>query len=379
MSPVVHLHIGAPKSGTTFLQAVIEENRERIASAGVHVPGNNRRLQREAVREIRAWSEREEDDELPQLWQRVAQAARAWSGPSVLVSMEWLTVLTEEQIRVVMDSLAPCEVRVVITVRDLGRVLPAQWQTSLRQRQTWTLTKYVAGVRPRRAGSRAHRHFWRRHDTAAIVRRWASFVGMENVTVVTVPQPGNPPSLLWERFAGAVGIDADGYTMPAAQNLSAGAASAEVMRRVNATRSVQAMTSTDYRAALDNALFHGVLDPRRSLEPPFVLPEAAHRWVGREADRVTAELAELGVRVVGDLADLQPVLKAELGPPPEGLPAEDVLTAAIEGLAGLAVDDARLRADVKARKAAQAEMDRRPLLGRVARRARRGPGSEPTS
>ena len=35
----VYLHVGAPKSGTTYIQGVLEHNRARLADAGVLVVG----------------------------------------------------------------------------------------------------------------------------------------------------------------------------------------------------------------------------------------------------------------------------------------------------------------------------------------------------
>src|ERR1700754_1132007 len=37
--PVVYLHIGAPKSGTTFIQNVLWRNKEVLAEQGVVLPG----------------------------------------------------------------------------------------------------------------------------------------------------------------------------------------------------------------------------------------------------------------------------------------------------------------------------------------------------
>ena len=39
MAARVFLHVGAPKSGTTFLQTVLWDNRKRLADNGVLVPG----------------------------------------------------------------------------------------------------------------------------------------------------------------------------------------------------------------------------------------------------------------------------------------------------------------------------------------------------
>ena len=39
MTERVYLHVGTPKSGTTYLQRVLDHNRERLAAAGVLVVG----------------------------------------------------------------------------------------------------------------------------------------------------------------------------------------------------------------------------------------------------------------------------------------------------------------------------------------------------
>ena len=38
MSPVVYFHVGAPKTGTTYLQDRLERNRGSLAKHGVHYP-----------------------------------------------------------------------------------------------------------------------------------------------------------------------------------------------------------------------------------------------------------------------------------------------------------------------------------------------------
>ena len=42
MADVVHLHVGAPKTGTTYLQGRLHHNREALARHGVHYPSGLR-------------------------------------------------------------------------------------------------------------------------------------------------------------------------------------------------------------------------------------------------------------------------------------------------------------------------------------------------
>ncbi len=44
MSQRVYLHVGVPKSGTTFLQASLTANRKALRAAGVLYPGGEERM-----------------------------------------------------------------------------------------------------------------------------------------------------------------------------------------------------------------------------------------------------------------------------------------------------------------------------------------------
>jgi len=48
--PTIYLHIGTPKSGTTYLQSRMEANRERAREQGLLWPGPRWGVQVEAVR-----------------------------------------------------------------------------------------------------------------------------------------------------------------------------------------------------------------------------------------------------------------------------------------------------------------------------------------
>ena len=51
--PRVFLHVGEPKTGTTFLQHVLFGNRDRLAARGVVLPGYTRRDHSRASRDLR--------------------------------------------------------------------------------------------------------------------------------------------------------------------------------------------------------------------------------------------------------------------------------------------------------------------------------------
>ena len=56
MAPaVVYLHIGSPKTGTTYIQDVLWANREALEADGVLLPGHYRYARVEAARDLVKW------------------------------------------------------------------------------------------------------------------------------------------------------------------------------------------------------------------------------------------------------------------------------------------------------------------------------------
>jgi hypothetical protein len=131
------------------------------------------------------------------------------------------------------------------------------------------------------------------------------------------------------------------------------------MRRLNAHPTIEKMPVSAYQKSVNGALTRRVLGHRRSLEPGLALPEVHLEWAEREAERLIADIEAVGVEVIGDLDDLRP-RPAKYDPVfPDQLPAEMLLEAAIDGLAGLAAEHVTLTAKVQqARKKRQ-----RPLAG----------------
>jgi hypothetical protein len=147
--------------------------------------------------------------------------------------------------------------------------------------------------------------------------------------LVTLPPSGNGgPGVLWERFASVLGIDPGLATMPERpRNTSLGAAEAELLRRVN-ERLDHSLDWPQYRSAIAHSLVE-TLAERPGLVP-LTLPEHVRPWVSAHADAMAAELSDLSLDVVGDLADLQ-VSAFDTPGRPAGEPV-DLLEAALDTL-----------------------------------------------
>lgn len=327
----VFVHIGLPKTGTTYLQGVLWKNRERLAENGVLIPGERRSLQNQAAWDL--LGRRPRGAELPQVagsWQRLVEEVRGWSGTHAVMSEEFLAFARPRQVRQAVQALAPRQVHVVVTVRDLARVIVGSWQQQLASGRAWTWEEYAAAVRdPERGPASAGVAFWLRQDVARVLATWEAAVPRERVHVVTVPPPGSPPELLLERFATAVRLDPRWLpNWPEQQNLSVGAADAEVLRRLNAALGDR-LNERQYTRAVAHGV-RPVLQGRRS-PAPMGLPVEQLGWVSERAGVIVEELRDRGYDVVGDLDDLVP---APVGAParPDGVEPGELAEAALAAL-----------------------------------------------
>lgn len=338
----VFVHIGAFKTGTSYLQHRLAGARPDLAAAGVLCPGE------------RGWSDqvRGLDEVLGRgkgarlrggtpRWDSLVSTIQAWHGHRAVLSFEFLSLARRHQVRRLVDDLAPCDVHVVLTARDLVRVVPAMWQEVLQGGQSWTWRQYVETVQsPLGHQVPPGRGFWRAQDLARIVRTWSTAVPVERIHVVTVPPAGTPPQELWLRFTAAIGIDAavgagsaDTAAASVRANASLDPAAAELMRRVNL-----AVEGRLDRPAYDRVLKFFVAKQVLADRPPtarVTLSAEQVGWAQRRGSQLAAELESLGVRVTGDLADL--VGAQTVAAVPAEAPAEEVLDAAVEVIEALAV------------------------------------------
>ncbi len=328
MAERVVLHVGLMKSGTSFLQEALRTNQEVLRDQGVLYPSPWRR-QVHAVRDVIGHGDGDQaplDDDGP--WRALVSEVRSWPGTAV-VSMEFLGPRGPTKTRQILAELAPAEVEVVITVRDLARTVPAMWQETLQNRGTWTWEEYLAGVATEdRSTPGPGRAFWHRQDAPGITEVWQESAGRDRVVVVTVPPVGAPRGLLWERFASLLPISGEDIDLDVSANPSLGMASLQVLQRLN--QRLEAMpepiTPAQYERVVKRLLAKRWLAGRA--DDPRLGYEA--EWVVARGDRDVARLRELRPRVLGDLEELR--CRPVPGHDPHDVTAEMRLEAALDAV-----------------------------------------------
>jgi hypothetical protein len=326
----LYLHVGAPKSGTTYVQGVLEHNRRRLADAGVLVVGERHLDRIHAAMVVREDSRL---DSLPErassAWSRLVAEVRQWPGDAAVLSYELFAGATSDQVRRALADLDGIEVHVVITARDLGRSVPSAWQERLKFALTTPLERWRP--RPESAGARAE-WGWRTMDPSGVAARWGSSLPADRVHIVTVPRPPASEDELWRRFAAATGLShVDVELAFARSNESLGLVEAELLRRVNERIRPPITGNREQALWLRDTLAHGIL-AELGREPIGLTDEQFADATTRAADAIKA-LADSGYDVQGDLRDLE-ASKRDARTPSEATDAE-LLDSAVETIVRL--------------------------------------------
>jgi len=333
----VYLHIGEPKTGTTFVQEAMWGNRAQLAAQGVVLPGYSHRDHSRASRDLREAQRLASDpaDRWAGEWDVLTRQA-LWVRGIAVISDEVLAACNPPQADRGVRSLLPAEVHVVVTVRDIGSLLPAEWQETVKCRGTVSWEQWLAGVigAASAADRRRRSWFWAVHDTLAILDMWSRHIPPDHVHVITVPRQG-PADVLWERFASVLGIDPSSIDPPPTRvNWSLGLVEVEFLRRMNEALPGE-MPDWFYTRNIKQILAHNVLSTR---PPParLELPAAQQAWAREQSELLVAGLHDSKCHIVGDLHDLlsQPATGRRVAP--ASLPAQLLLPAAVQAAAALA-------------------------------------------
>jgi hypothetical protein len=332
-TPRVVLHVGAPKSGTTFLQRSLWSRREELAEVDVRCVGEHARDMFHAAIGVRGAEKfwKMDPDELRRTWERLVQQARSGAGTWVM-SHEILAGSSRRRAERALEDLEGMDVHLVYTARDLGRQVPSDWQERVKNGSTVSFRDFQEDIRQRLVTGRTGGTFWRAQDVVDVLDRWGSSLPPDRVHVVTAPQRGAPPALLWERFGAAVGFDGHAITPDAGarSNQTLGSVQAELLRRVNEQLGDR-VPQPHYAKLVKRQFSQGTLT-QQSSPPARCFPDLLEelRTFAIQANDV---LLARGYQVHGDLADLVPAVDGGETVDPSALSPEQLAEAATAALA----------------------------------------------
>jgi len=312
MTERVYLHIGPPKTGTSHVQQALWAGKQALATTGVLIPGESHNAHRLAAWDF--FGRRPEGADMRAAdgsWRVLVDQVRAWDGTTAVISEESLAAARKPQVRRLVRAFAPADVHVVVTARDLDRVIPAAWQQRVQGGETQQWSDFLSELRDPHRASPPALLFWRRQDLVQVLSAWERAVPARRIHVVTVPPAGSPPRLLLERFAEATGLDPDvlqaagaggpAATNPALDNPALGMVEAEALRRLNAGLGGR-LDERQYRRVVATAVLPALRS--RPDQTRIVLPPEHRAWVRERSRAVVGGLRAGAYNVSGDLDDL---------------------------------------------------------------------------
>ena len=341
MSRRVLLHVGCPKTGTSYLQDVLFRNRSTLREHDILYPADRFDAHFLAALDLMTLPWGGIETEAVGAWDHLAEQVRHWHGTSI-VSHEIFARATPTQVERALASLGDAEVHLVLSARDLVRQIPAEWQENVKHRSHITYAKFLQTIRDPARHSRIGSWFWAVQEVPDILDRWGASIPPERVHLVTLPPSGSDRGELWRRFSRTFGLDGLPLDLTAErENPSLGVPETSLLRTIN-ERVTSIIAPPDYRPLVRETLAHqtlsrGVASARLGLSPDD------HAWARGLSQAWIDVLRERRYDVVGSLDDL---LGPDPGPfaDPDSAPADQLLPPALDAIGALLVEAARLRA-----------------------------------
>lgn len=324
MTPRLFLHVGPPKTGTTYLQGLLDANREALRAAGVTLVGTHDEHFR-AANELMGRPGRRGEAVPEGAVDRVRGLVARSSGTAV-ASCERYSMLDEREAKELCARLETHEVHVVATLRDPVHVLPSQWQEHVKNGAdiSWEqfCERLVQEPKFRARSTRVRR----------VLHSWPAAVPSERVHVVTVPPSGVPRTLLRDRFCRVLGVDpAVLGNEPDSANESVDLVGAELVRRLNEEAPVSPQVQ---HAEIKEFLVPEVLARYRGPAPR--LAGDAFAAARAESERHVVLVRRGGFPVVGDLDDLVAATPPAVDPDEQRVADAEVAELAVASVAALA-------------------------------------------
>ncbi len=337
----VLLHVGCPKTGTSYLQDVLFRNQALLREHDILYAADRFDAHFLAALDLMTLPWGGLETEAVGAWERLAAQVRAWHGTAI-ISHEIFARATPTQVERALASLGDAEVHVVLSVRDLIRQIPAEWQENVKHRSHITYASFLRTIRDPARESKIGSWFWAVQEIPDILGRWGASLPAERVHLVTVPPSGSDRGELWRRFSGTFGLDGLPLDLTAErENPSLGVPETSLLRTIN-QRVTSILAPPDYRPLVRELLAHqtlsrGVASARLGLAPDD------HAWAQDLSGSWVATLAEREYDVAGSLDDL---LGRDLGSfaDPDTATADELLAPALDAIGALLVEAARLRA-----------------------------------
>jgi hypothetical protein len=232
----------------------------------------------------------------------VREVERA-DGKRVVISSEGFADADDDGIRTVIADLDKDRVHVVVTLRPLWSILPAQWQQYVQGGMTRPYEEWLEAILSRSPGA-ASPGFWVRHQHDALVERWAAVAGPSRVSVIVADEADR--GRLLRRFEALTGLR-EGTLVPEEDlsNRSLRRPEIETVRAFNLAYRAERLGPVLHAQVMRlGAAEHLKRRVPGEDEPRIETPAWALERANAIAREIVDGIARSNVRVIGDLESL---------------------------------------------------------------------------
>lgn len=299
------LHIGPHKTGTTALQGALSGARLAMRSHAVVYPGvmGQHFLAARAVTGVKA--PKGDPSATTRDWTALVEEVGSAGDQRVVVSSETFANATSDDARRIVEELGGPRVHVLVTLRPLGKIMPSAWQQYVREGLQASYDDWLDGMLNQHPYTKPTPTFWQRHQHDALVERWATIVGPQNLTVVVLDDSERSmPLRTVERLVGLPTGLLQAQQHRTNRSLTLG--EIELVRLLNVEFKRRDWPDHVYRTFVRYGVIrhlqethHPTPGEREITTPPWALERASQ--IGTQA---AGSISTLGVRVVGDLSSL---------------------------------------------------------------------------
>ncbi len=298
------LNIGVHKTGTTAIQAALANSRPLLDNWQLRYPGDgqaHRLIASSAMGRGLGWRVAGATAPDPNAWIEFIKDAHAYRGLTVC-SSEFFAESSSQTAQQIVDQIGKDRVHVIITLRNLGRILPSAWQQILKSGYETAYIPWLTHVLTATDLEPKAETFWIRHRHDEVVQRWAGVAGPERVTVVVVDDADRDG--IYRNFEHLLGLPDDtllNHRDPA-PNRSMTLAEAELLRQLNIALG-GGKGWRPYSDQVHDGLIKAMIE-RRVPEPDEARMQTPQWALDRAAELAGAYVEAIrasGVNVVGDL------------------------------------------------------------------------------
>lgn len=313
------LHVGFHKSGTSAIQETFHVQRSELLENGILYPNIGKKAHHRIAWALtqRAWGWKARGGETTpfKVFTKLAKVINRSKQDKVVLSSEFFSELTKEQIAHILSSVKGREIKILFTLRPLAKLLSSSYQQYLKYGTKADYESWLHSVLDEPGVSKVNPTFWKRHMHGDVVGRWVEAFGASQVTVLIVDE--QKPEFLYQQLNSYLGLP-DGFLkqQPTGTNRSLSLEEVSLLLEIN-RKFPKERSWPEYLTFIRNGYIRELTDHVPLAEDAEKLPTPG--WAIAKANEIASDsktkIKNLGVQVLGNIETL------DTAKVPEGTPS----------------------------------------------------------